>query len=40
VGSGKKDGLKLNGTHHVLFYALDVNTLGGNVHTIKKAIEA
>ena len=31
-----KDGLKLNGTHQLLFYADDVNTLGGSVHTIKK----
>jgi len=30
------DGLKLNGTHQLLFYADDVNILGRSVHTIKK----
>jgi hypothetical protein len=29
-------GLKLNGTHHLLIYADDVNILGGNLHTINK----
>ena len=33
------DGLKLNGTHHRLVYADDVNILGGSVHTIKKNTE-
>ena len=28
-----QDGLKLNGTHHLLVYADDVNILGGSVHT-------
>jgi len=32
--------LKLNGTHHLLVYADDVNILGGSVHTIKKNAEA
>ena len=35
-----QDGLKLNGTHHLLTYADDVNILGGNVHTIKENAEA
>jgi hypothetical protein len=33
-------GLKLNGTHPILIYVVDVNILGGNVHTIKKTTEA
>jgi hypothetical protein len=32
--------LKLNGTHKLLVYADDVNTLGGSVHTIKENAEA
>ena len=32
--------MKLNGTHHLLVYADDVNILGGSVHTIKKNAEA
>ena len=32
--------LKLNGTHHLLVYADDVNILGGSVHTIKENAEA
>ena len=35
-----QDGLKLNGTHHLLAYADDVNILGGSVHTVKKNVEA
>ena len=35
-----QDGLILNGTHQLLVYADDVNTLGGSVHTIKKSAEA
>ena len=35
-----QDGLKLNSTPQVLFYAADVNILGGRVHTIKKNTEA
>ena len=35
-----QDGLKLNGTHQLLAYANDVNTLGGSVHTVKKNAEA
>jgi hypothetical protein len=38
-GQVNKDGLKLNGKHHLLFYAVDVNILGRSVHTIKKVIE-
>ena len=34
-----QDGLKLNGTHQLLVYADDVNTLGGSVHTVKKNAE-
>ena len=36
----KQDGLKLNGTHQLLAYADDVNTLGGSVHMVKKNEEA
>jgi hypothetical protein len=32
--------LKLNGTHLLLVYADDVNTLGGSVHTVKENAEA
>ena len=32
--------MKLNGTHHLLVYADDVNILGGAIHTIKKNAEA
>jgi len=39
-GSGKQDGLKLNGTHRLFFYADDVIILGGSVHTIKKSTDA
>jgi len=35
-----QDGLKLNGTHHLLVYADDVNILGGRVHTVKENREA
>ena len=37
-----QDGLKLNGTNHLLAYAYDVNTrtLGGSVHTVKENAEA
>ena len=31
-----QDGLKLNGTHHLLAYADYVNILGGRAHTVKK----
>jgi hypothetical protein len=31
--------LKLNGTHHLLVYADDVNILGGSLHTVKKNTE-
>jgi hypothetical protein len=32
--------LKLNGTHHLLVYANNVNIMGRSVHTIKKNTEA
>jgi len=35
-----QDGLKLNGTNHLLAYANDVNILGGSVHTVKENVEA
>ena len=35
-----QDGLKLNGTHQLLFYADDVDILRGFVHTIKEKSEA
>ena len=35
-----QDGLKLNGTHQLVFDADDVNILGGNVHTVKKNTDA
>jgi hypothetical protein len=35
-----QDGLKLNGTHLLLFNADDINKMGGSVHTIKKHAEA
>jgi len=31
-----QDGLKLNGTHHLLVYADYVNMLGGSVRNVKK----
>jgi len=33
------DGLKLNGTHQVLFCVDAVNILGGSLHTITKNID-
>jgi sorting nexin-29 len=36
----QQDGLKLNGTHHLLAYADDVNILGGRLHTVKEKTEA
>jgi len=36
----KQDGLKLNGTHQLLVFAVDVNMLGGSVHTIEKNAES
>ena len=35
-----QDGLKLNGTHHLLAYADDVNILGGRLRTVKENAEA
>jgi len=32
--------LKLNGTHHLLAYADDVNILGESTHTLKENAEA
>jgi hypothetical protein len=34
------EGLKLHGTHQLLAYANDVNTLGGSIHTVRKNTEA
>jgi len=34
-----RNGLKLNGTHHLLVYADDVNILGECVHAIKENAE-
>ena len=34
-----QDGLKLNGTHHLLVYADDVNILSGSVHTVEKTTD-
>jgi hypothetical protein len=31
-----QEGLKLNGTHHLLVYADDVHILGRSIHNIKK----
>jgi hypothetical protein len=31
-----QDGFKLNGTHQLFVYAVDLNILDGSVHTIKK----
>ena len=28
--------MKINGTHQLFFYAVDVNVLGASVHTLKK----
>ena len=35
-----QEGLKLNGTHQLLAYAVDVNILGGSIHTLKENVEA
>jgi hypothetical protein len=32
-------GLKLNGTHQLLAYAIDVNLLGDNIDAVKKNAE-
>ena len=34
-----QEGIKLNGMHHNVVYAIDVNILGGSIHTIQKNIE-
>jgi len=35
-----QDALKLNGTHQLLAYADNTNTLGGSIHTLKENAEA
>jgi hypothetical protein len=35
-----QEGLKLNGIHQLIVYAVDVNILGGSVHAVKKNTEA
>ena len=35
-----QDGLKLNGTHHLLAYADHVNIVRGSIHTVKENAEA
>ena len=35
-----QDSLKLNGAHHIWFYANGITILGGSVHTVKKNREA
>ncbi len=35
-----QDGLKLNGTHQLLAYAVDINVLGGGIYTVKENAEA
>ena len=34
-----QDGLKLSGKYHLLFYADDVNILGGSVRSIEKNMD-
>jgi hypothetical protein len=33
---GNQNGLKLNGTHQLPVYTVNINVLGGSVHKIKK----
>jgi hypothetical protein len=35
-----QDGVKLNGTHQLLVYAIGVNILGGGMHNVKENAEA
>jgi hypothetical protein len=35
-----QDGLKLNGTYHLLVSAAAVNVLGRSIHTVKKNLKA
>ena len=34
-----QDGWKLNGTHQLLAYAVDVNILEGSAHTVQENVE-
>jgi hypothetical protein len=34
-----QEGLQLNGTHPILAYADDVNTVGENIYTVQKSTE-
>ena len=33
------EGMKLNGTHQLLFYTDDANIMGGNISTLNKTLE-
>ena len=39
-GSGKPGWIEINGTHQLVVYTVDVNILGGSVHTTQEKAEA